>query len=72
MSTSPPVCTECGQLIDLARWVKSTRAQRGWSIRELSARADVAPMTVQRIEKGKTVLPASLHAIITTLSEAAP
>lgn len=36
---------------------------RGWSIRELAERAEVAPMTVQRIERGEGVRVASRSAL---------
>jgi transcriptional regulator with XRE-family HTH domain len=47
----------------LAEVLRSARVARGWSIRDMAEKADVAPMTVQRVEKGQPIRPDSWRGI---------
>ena len=49
--------------------VKAARARLGLSVRDLAELADVAPMTVQRAEKGLPIRPSSQRALDSVLAE---
>lgn len=44
-----------GELTEVGRIVRDARIGQGWSIREFAEKAAVAPMTIQRIERGDGV-----------------
>lgn len=47
----------------LAEVLRAARSARGWSIRDMAEKAAVAPMTVQRVEKGLPIRPESWRGV---------